>query len=319
MSSLLNVSYGKILDYWRKKLSNNPNKTIFLITKIIEIIVFKRHSGKWNNKTFQYVDFPQLIANNVSKTLIISIITPTYIESQKDINDIVNLLQSISKQTVKPDNVIIIDDCSPISFSFPEQVQIYRQNKKTGPAKARNYGKEIALKNKSDIIAFTDTDCILSENWIETIIETFKISKYFQILSGNTISYDKNWFGQYHDINGTLNGRRFKGCKRLLYGTTANLAITRQVAENIDFSEKFSLAAGEDIEFCFRANQGGFAIKYVSQMVVFHNYSYTNNLWHNLKLFSRQFEKYGRGETILLKEIPEYYVYFEETEEITAI
>ena len=319
MSSLSNVPYGKILDYWYEKLSQNPHRKKFLLTKLVEIIAFKRHSSKQSNKIYQYVDFPQPITNYISENPIVSIVVPTFIRNQKYINDIENLLQSISNQTVKPDNVIIVDDCSQVFYSFPEHIQVYRQTKNSGPAKARNWGKKIAAENKTDIIAFTDTDCILSENWIETIIKSFQQSKDFQILSGNTISYDKNWFGTYHNINGTLNGRKFKDSERLLYGTTANLAITRQVAENIDFSEEFPLAAGEDIEFCFRANHESFAIKHIYQMIIFHNYGYTNGLWENLKSFSRQFKRYEQGEVTLLQEIPEYYAYFDKTEEITAV
>jgi glycosyltransferase involved in cell wall biosynthesis len=319
MSSLSNIPYGKIIDYWYEKLSQNPYRKKFLLTKYVEILAFKQNSSKKNDKIYKYVDFPQPIANNISQNPIVSIVIPTYIKNQKDINDIENILKSISKQTVKPDNVIVVDDCSPIFYSFPEYIQVYRHTENSGPAKSRNWGKKIAVENKSDIIAFTDTDCILSENWIETIIKSFQQSKDFQILSGNTISYDKNWFGIYHNINGTLNGRKFKNSERLLYGTTANLAITLQVAENIDFNEQFPLAAGEDIEFCFRANQDSFAIKHISQMIVFHNYSYTKGIWKNLKSFSRQFKRYGQGEVTLLKEIPEYYVYFDKTEEITAV
>jgi len=318
MSSLSNIPCGKILDYWYKKLSHNPHRTKFLLTKIVEIISFKWHKNKQRNEKFQYVDFLQPIENNISENPIVSVVVPTYIRNQKDVNDIKKLLQSISKQTVKPNNVIIVDDCSPISYSFPEHIRVYKQVKNFGPAKARNFGKKIAVANKSDIIAFTDTDCILSENWIETIIKAFQDSKKYQILSGTSFSYDKNWFGIYHDINGTLNGRKFKNAEQLLYGTTANLAITQQVAENISFSEKFPLAAGEDIEFCFRANQMSFAIKHIPQMVVFHNYGYSSNLWKDLKSFISQFKRYGKGEAVLLNEIPEYYVYFDKTNEITA-
>jgi GT2 family glycosyltransferase len=204
-----------------------------------------------------------------------------------------------------------------IQFPPPPTNLLFVGNKtNSGPAKARNLGKKIALENNSDIIAFTDTDCILSENWIETIINSFQNKKEFQILSGNTVSFDKNWFGVYHNLNGTLNGRKFKNSENLLYGTTANLAITKEVAQNIDFSEDFPLAAGEDIEFCFRANQAGFAITHIPQMIVFHNYGYANNLLKSLKLFYCQFKRYGQGEVTLLQKVPEYYAYFDKTEEI---
>jgi len=317
MSSLSNLPYGKILDYWYEKLSGNKNRTKFLLTKCVEFTAFKRHSSKQNgNNLYQYVDFPQTIANTISDKPIVSIVIPTYIRGQKDITHIDNLLKSIENQSIQPNSVIIVDDSSPVKYTFPKKFTVYRQQINSGPAKARNIGKKVALEINSDIIAFTDTDCILSGNWIETIIKSFQNSKDCQILSGNTISYDKNWLGTYHNINGTLNGRKFKNSDRLLYGTTANLAVTKEVAQMIDFSEDFPLAAGEDIEFCFRANQEGFAITHVPQMIVLHNYGYTNNLLNNLKLFCRQFKRYGQGEVTLLQEVPEYYAYFDRTEEI---
>ena len=237
-------------------------------------------------------------------------------KNEKDKQDLSNLISSIEKQTLKPNEIIIIDDCSPINFTFPENIKVERLQKNSGPAKARNLGKKIAINKGSDIIAFTDTDCILSENWVSTIIQSFLADKNFQILSGNTPAFDKCWFGTYHNINGTLNGRQFKNSERLLYGTTANLALTREVAEKVNFNEEFPIAAAEDIEFCFNANKQGFAIKHVPTMTIFHNYGYNGQLFKNLKQFRQQFKKYGQGEKILLGLIPNYYAYFDRTNEI---
>jgi len=41
-----------------------------------------------------------------------------------------------------------------------------------------------------------------------------------------------------------------------------------------------------------------------------------SQLTKNLKRFREQFKKYGQGEKYLLKEIPNYYDYFDRTEEI---
>ena len=316
MSSLSNLPYGKILDYWFEKLKGKSYRYKFLLTKTVEVFTFKSYGGNGNNR-HNYFEFPKPIKNVIAENPKLSIVIPTFLKSEKDLQDISNLLQSINKQVLQPNEVIIIDDCSPISFSFPESVNAFRFKKNSGPAKARNYGKKLAIENGSDIIAFTDTDCILSKNWTSTIVKSFLDNKDFQILSGNTLAHDKDWFGTYHNINGTLNGRQIKNSERLLYGTTANLAITKEVASNIDFNENFPNAAGEDIEFCFRANKKGFAIKHIPTMTVYHNYGYSGRLTKNLKVFRQQFKKYGLGEKILLKEIPNYYAYFDQTKEIT--
>lgn len=317
MSSLSNFPYGKILDYWYEKLSNKPYRIKFLLTKIVEVFTFKSHSGKNSNK-YNYIEFPKPIKNNIPENPKLSIVIPTFLKFDKDKHDISNLLQSIKKQKSKPTEVIVIDDFSPIKFSFPSNITVHRLEKNSGPAKARNTGKKIAIENGSDIIAFTDTDCILSENWVEIIKLSFIEFKNFQILSGNTAANDNGWFGTYHNINGTLNGRKLKGRESLLYGTTANMAITKDAAMNIDFNKKFSIAAGEDIEFCFKANRLGFAIKYIPGMVVYHNFGYNGQFYRDIKQFRRQFKKYGQGEKILLNEVPSYYTYFNRTKEIPS-
>jgi glycosyltransferase involved in cell wall biosynthesis len=317
MSSLSNLPYGKILDYWYEKLKDKPYRYKFLLTKTVEVFTFKSHSGN-GSKKHNYLDFPTPRKNEIPDNPKVSIVIATFVKTEKDKQDLSNLIQSIEKQTLKPSEIIIIDDCSPINFTFPETLKIKRLEKNSGPAKARNVGKKLAVDNGSHIIAFTDTDCILFENWISTIKQSFIDNRDFQILSGDTQAFDKSWFGTYHNINGTLNGRQLKNSERLLYGTTANLAITREVAEQIDFNEMFRIAAAEDIEFCFNANKKGFAIKYVPTMTVFHNFGYTRQLFKNLKRFREQFKKYGQGEKILLKLIPNYYAYFDRTNEIPA-
>ena len=265
------------------------------------------------------IEFPKLTKKLSPENPVISLVVPVYIKTTKDLNDINNLFSSISKQTLKPSYVILVDDCSPISYSLPDFAEYHRQNVNSGPAKARNIGKFIALNYNSDIIAFADTDCILSKNWIETIITIFRETEEFHILSGNTISYDNHWFGTYHDINGTLNGRKLKDTERLLYGTTANLAIDKEVAQKVDFNENFPFAAGEDIDFCFKANKTGFVISHVPSMIVYHNFGYTKNHFESFKRFRQLFRKYGQGERILINEIPEYYAYFDRTEEIPTL
>lgn len=315
MSSLSSLPYGKILDYWYEKLKGKPYRYKFLLTKTVEVFTFKSHSGYGSNK-HNYFDFPSSIKNTVPNNPKVSIVIATYIQSEKDKQDLSNLILSIENQTLQPYEVIIIDDCSPINFTFPDNIKVERLQVNSGPAKARNIGKKIALEGSSNIIAFTDTDCILSENWVSIITKSFIENRDFQILSGDTPSFDQGWFGTYHDINGTLNGRQLKNSERLLYGTTANLAITREVAEQIDFNVNFPIAAAEDIEFCFNANKQGFAIMYVPAMTVFHNFGYKGQLFKNLKRFMQQFKKYGQGEKILLKLIPNYYAYFDRTNEI---
>ncbi len=315
MSSISHLPYGKVLDYWYEKLEGNKNRTKFLMTKFIEIFTFKPKNISIN-QDFKFIDFPDGKKHNLPIKAKIGVVVPIYIKSDKNLKDLQNLFQSIFNLEYQPDVVILIDDCSPMNYEYPSHFIQFVQQKNSGPAKARNKGIELALQQKVDIIAFTDSDCILDKEWTKQIIFHFQKDKNCAVVSGNTISFDKNWLGTYHNINGTLNGRKFKASDRLLYGTTANLAITSEVGQQIKFNEQFPNAAGEDIEFCFKANRAGFEIKFNEKAIVNHHYGYTKNFFGNLRKFRRQFIKYAKGERILLEQVPEYYIYFDKTEEI---
>jgi len=317
MSSISNLPYGKILDYWYENLKGHKHRNKFLLTKFIEAFTFKSSSNN-TNLEYEFVPFPLGKKHNLPIKPKIALVIPVYAKSNKDIQDLKSLFGSIENLEYKPDIVVIIDDKSPLNYSVPKQFLKLKNEINCGPAKARNRGIETALNNEVDIIAFTDSDCILDKDWIKQIIFHFQQYQTCSIVSGNTISKDNHWFGTYHNINGTLNGRKFKNSNNLLYGTTANLAITAEVGKRIRFNEKFPNAAGEDIEFCFRANKEGFEITHSREMVIFHNYGYTKRIFDSLKKFRNQFRKYGKGEKILLEQIPEYYAYFNETEEIKA-
>ncbi len=319
MSSLSNSPYEEILNYWYKKLKGKPYRNKFLISKIIEIYAFKKEGrNKKQVPKLSYKKFPEQIENNITDKSKLAIVVPVYVKNKTDLDKLNLLFNSFSMLHERPDSIFVIDDYSPLKYDVPSNVTFIQLERNSGPAKARNIGIELSLKENNEIIALTDSDCILEPNWVSVIKKSFVDYKRFNILSGKVYSYDKNWFGKYHEINGTLNGRILKKENKLLYGTTANLAITNLVASKIKFNEEFPYAAGEDIEFCFNANMNGFAIKYIPEMVVHHNFGYNGNLFKNLKEFMRLFSKYGRGENILIEKIPNYYEYFDETLEISS-
>jgi GT2 family glycosyltransferase len=318
MSSLSNLPYGRVIEYWYKKLKGKPYHNKFLLTKVLEIYAFKKNHNTGQSHKLVFKEFPKQINNNVSFGSKFSIVVPVYVCNNEDLDKLNMLFQSILKLHKKPNKVFIIDDNSPLKYDVPIDFTLVQLDNNSGPAKARNIGVKLSLENNIGIIAFTDSDCILDENWVSIIKKSFLNNKKFNILSGKVYSYDKNWFGKYHEINGTLNGRVFVNEDKLLYGTTANLAITSLVASKIKFNENFPLAAGEDIEYCFKANMNGFAIKHIPDMRIQHNFGYNKNLFNNTKKFMELFSKYGKGETILLKYIPNYYKYFDKTKGISS-
>jgi len=316
MSSLSNHPFPKILGYWHRNLSGMSYTPLFLLVKAVEILAFRNgqgHAGA-GRKMEHYARYRG--TNDVPEKPTISVVVPAYVKNKNDISNIQRLSEQLLAQTYQA-NVIVVDDNSPMDFQLAGNIKIIRLSKNHGPAKARNIGIKRALSSGTEVILLTDIDCVPSLNWIEQMVQGFQRDRECHILSGKTYSWDKTWLGTYHDINGTLNGRRFKDSDQLLYGPTCNLALTRRVAEEITFDTEFPYAAGEDIEFCFRALAKGFNIKHCQDAIMFHDFGYHRyGLISNLIKFIFMFKKYTKGERILLQKIPEYYSYLDATIEI---
>ncbi len=90
------------------------------------------------------------------------------------------LLQSINKQTLYPDQIIIVDG-STNHETQKELTQINIQNfdyfcvtpENRGLTRQRNFGIS-KLHKKIDIVAFLDDDTILEENYFEIMLQTFR-------------------------------------------------------------------------------------------------------------------------------------------------
>ena len=112
----------------------------------------------------------------------VSVVIPTYFRA----HDLSELLDSILKQTVKPLEVIIVDDtpndsirmlCQEYEKAFSKLniSLIYIKNPRgRSSAIARNVGAERA---RGDIIMFLDSDVILMPNYIEEILRIFNEKK----------------------------------------------------------------------------------------------------------------------------------------------
>ena len=75
-------------------------------------------------------------------------------------------LESLKRQTFKDFEIIVIDDCSKDSSSevaIAYTKKVFRNTENKGPARTRNLG---ISKSECEIIAFTDSDCEVNEDWL---------------------------------------------------------------------------------------------------------------------------------------------------------
>jgi len=116
------------------------------------------------------------------KEMKVSIVIPTYYRSK----DLTELFDSLLRQSVKPFEVIVVDDtptdaiknvCEEYCGKFRElgiKLIYIRNQREPSLTIARNIGVNMA---KGDIILFLDSDVILYPDYIEKCLEVFEVKK----------------------------------------------------------------------------------------------------------------------------------------------
>ncbi len=331
MSSLVYLPMVQSLDYWYERLSSHQRRKAFMLTKTLELLTYtaRRIRGPWqltfgsSDESHDYAPDPlgvqpALVRHGITSADDATVVIPVYARRDEDVKMLERLIERLASQTVRT-HVVVVNDGSSVPLPERPNIEVLSTSSSRGPAAARNLGVERALRRGSKVVFFTDADCLPDHDWVEKGLERYRANPYLHLLSGCTRSLDRSWLGRYHDINGTLNGRRFAGTELLLYGPTCNLAVSAEVLRAVRFNESFPRAACEDIHFCFSAYRQGFLVHHAEDMVVHHDFGYDSaTRLAAIRRFSAMFQRYAESEALLMEHIPDYHDYFEQTVEISV-
>src|SRR3989344_1305460 len=107
----------------------------------------------------------------------ISVIIPIFNEEKT----IIDCLKSISNQSIKPYEVIVIDDGSTdnsvriiSNFQFPISNFQFLKKQHEGPGEARNFG---ASRTHGDILVFVDADMTFDKEFLENLTKPIREGK----------------------------------------------------------------------------------------------------------------------------------------------
>ena len=105
------------------------------------------------------------------------------------------LLRSLVRQSLKPDEVLVVDNNSKKSYEsiFEEfrnllPLKTFVETTPGIPA-ARNRGIQ---ESSGDIILFTDDDCEAGNTWVENLVKPFYQNPYIGAVGGEIFSVEKN-------------------------------------------------------------------------------------------------------------------------------
>jgi GT2 family glycosyltransferase len=228
---------------------------------------------------------------NKQQTLF-SIIVPTYNRPDK----LAQCLQSFVELEYPRDQfqVIVVNDSTEIFVEttispFQSQLNITLLiQPNSGPATARNTG---AFAAEGKFVVFTDDDCTVAADWLQNLEKRFGETPDC-LIGGRTVNAlpDNIYSTASQQLIDYLYGYYNAIGDRAQFFTSNNFALSAEAFQQIGgFDTTFSLAAGEDREFCFRwLNTGGRAL-YAPEVTVYHSHALT------LGKFWRQQFNYGRG------------------------
>lgn len=196
------------------------------------------------------------------------------------------LLNSIEKQTILPDKVVVSSSSTSVfkfnkDYSFPLEVIVTEE--KQNASKNRNISA--SKLNDMDYITFIDADDIMHPQRIEFLLKGFQtydsdiiLHNYFNLTQGTIDSF----FNNFEEINirtYTL-VQSLSGCITQINGYSDNVdkihhsqvTIKKGIFQQVQFPEEREFETKEDCVFCYRV----FSLPNIKHSYIQNELSYYN-------------------------------------------
>ncbi len=179
------------------------------------------------------------------KTLTLSIVIPVYNEERY----LPACLNAIAKQTVKPDEVIVVDNNSTdktVEIAHSYKFVTLLHEKRQHQAFAQKTGFDNA---SSDILGRIDGDSVLPKDWVKKVIAGFNNDQNLAALTGEADPYDIYLkktgvfiFDLFMYVAGKVAGHQMLWGANCAIRKTAWQKIKNQVLQRADIWEDYDLA-----------------------------------------------------------------------------
>lgn len=230
-----------------------------------------------------------------------SIIIPVY--NRPDELD--ELLESITKQTYRDYEVIVVEDGSTVSSEhivskYNDRLTVYYYQKpNSGPGLSRNYGAE---RSKGEYFIILDSDCILPSGYLDAIEQEIN-AKPADAFGGPDRAHQSFTDLQKainYSMTSFLTTGGIRGGKKKLdkfYPRSFNMGIRASVYKELGgFAD---MRFGEDVDFSIRIYRAGYSCRLFPGAWVYHKRR------TDLKKFFKQVHNSGIARINLYKKYPD--------------
>jgi cellulose synthase/poly-beta-1,6-N-acetylglucosamine synthase-like glycosyltransferase len=219
----------------------------------------------------------------------VSVVVPIY-NGEADLPELLSCLQAQTYPTEQLEYLLVDNASCDSSANLLEiaatsgMIQVLQENDIQSSYAARNQGIRAAT---GEIIAFTDADCRPQPNWLSTLIAPFT-DKSIGVVAGEIVAFrGKTWLEQHADRHHVLSQQHTLKHSYCPYGQTANLAIRRQIFEQVGLFRPY-LTTGGDADICWRIQQEtSWRLDFAPRAIVQHRHRAT------LGEYQKQWRRYG--------------------------
>ena len=203
-----------------------------------------------------------------------SVIIPVY--NRPDEAD--ELLDSLTRQTVKDFEVVVVEDgsavpCKEVVEKYADRLDVqYLTKKNGGPGPARNYGVEHA---KGEYVLILDSDCVLPDGYMAAV-EAELAANPCDAFGGPDAAHDSftpvqkaiSYSMTSFFTTGGIRGGKKKGALDKFYPRSFNMGVRRDVYLKLHGFSKMRF--GEDIDFSYRIVEAGHTTRLFPDAWVWH-------------------------------------------------
>ena len=230
-----------------------------------------------------------------------SVIIPVY--NRPD--EVDELLQSLTAQTFKDFEVLVVEDgstvpCREVTDRYREQLDVhYYEKANSGPGQTRNYGAE---RSRGEYLIILDSDCLLPPGYFEAVERELRTNPA-DAFGGSDRAHESftdiqkaiNYSMTSFFTTGGIRGGRKKMDK--FYPRSFNMGVRREVYAALGGFSRMRF--GEDIDFSIRIFRGGYRCRLFPDAWVYHKRR------TDLKKFFKQVHNSGIARINLYKKYPD--------------
>lgn len=193
----------------------------------------------------------------------VSVVVPTY----KDVASLHKCLTSLDALDYPKDliEIIVVNNDADTDLKLNQPGVKLLTEKRPGSYAARNKG---VVESTGEIIAFTDSDCIVDPNWIKNAVKLIE-HKGTDRIAGKIVVFSEGESNSIFELyEKTLAFNQCRSAKQGL-AVTANLIVRKQLFSDVGLFDS-SLFSGGDTEWNKRASEAGASMCYGEQCIIYH-------------------------------------------------